>query len=110
MSDFMRSKIILLVAIALWGLATIPLLKAEESGTGHYIPGGLATLIDLPPTQPGWVAQPLFLHYEGEASRSRAFPIAGVITGGLEAKSDVLALGAIYCPASGPMGLIEAFA
>ena len=96
MSGFMRSKIILLVAIGLWGLATIPPLNAEEGGTGHYAPGGLATLIDLPPTQPGWVVQPLFLHYEGEASRSGAFPIAGVVTAGLEAKSDVFALGALY--------------
>lgn len=96
MTAFLRSKIILLVAIGLWTFTTIPPLKAEEGGTGHYVPGGLATLIDLPPTQPGWVVQPLFLHYEGEASRSRAFPVAGVVTGGLEAKSDVFALGAIY--------------
>ncbi len=96
MSDFMRSKIVLLVAIGLWGLATILPLRAEEGGTGHYIPGGLATLIDLPPTQPGWVVQPLFLHYEGEASRSRTFPIAGLVTGGLEAKIDALVFGPIY--------------
>jgi hypothetical protein len=97
MSAYLRSTFVLLVTIGLWAFTPIPPLKAEESGTGHYVPGGLATLIDLPPTQPGWVVQPLFLHYEGEASRSRAFPIAGVvITGGLEAKIDVLALGAIY--------------
>jgi hypothetical protein len=97
MSTFLRSKIILLVTIGLWALTASPPLKAEEGGAGHYVPGGLATLIDLPPTQPGWVVQPLFLHYEGEASRSRAFPIAGVVvTAGLEAKSDVFVLGPIY--------------
>jgi hypothetical protein len=97
MSAYLRSTFVLLVTIGLWAFTTIPPLRAEEGGVGHYVPGGLATLIDLPPTQPGWVVQPLFLHYEGEASRSRAFPIAGVvITGGLEAKIDVLALGAIY--------------
>lgn len=71
-------------------------LTAEEGGTGHYAPGSLATLIDLPPTQPGWIVQPLFLHYEGEAARTRAFPIAGVVTAGLNAKSDVFAFGALY--------------
>lgn len=96
MFAYLRSTFVLLVTIGLWAFTTIPPLKAEEGGTGHYVPGGLATLIDLPPTQPGWVVQPLFLHYEGEASRSRAFPIAGVITAGLEAKSDVFALGALY--------------
>jgi hypothetical protein len=96
MSDFMRSKFILPMAIGLWAFTTIPPLNAEEGGAGHYVPGGLATLIDLPPTQPGWVVQPLFLHYEGESSRSRAFPVAGVITGALEVKSDVFAPGVIY--------------
>lgn len=96
MFAYLRSTFMLLVMIGLWSLAIISSLNAEEGGTGHYVPGGLATLIDLPPTQPGWIVQPLFLHYEGEASRSRAFPIAGVITAGLEAKSDVLALGALY--------------
>jgi len=96
MSSYLRSTFVLLVTIGLWAFTTIPPLKAEEGGAGHYVPGGLATLIDLPPTQPGWVVQPLFLHYEGEASRSRAFPIAGVVSAGLEAKSDVFVLGAIY--------------
>ena len=96
MSAYLRSTFVLLVTIGLWAFTTIPPLKAEEGGVGHYVPGGLATLIDLPPTQPGWVVQPLFLHYEGEASRSGAFPIAGVVTAGLEAKSDVLVFGAIY--------------
>ena len=71
-------------------------LTAEEGGTGHYAPGSLATLIDLPPTQPGWIVQPLFLHYDGEADRSLAFPLAGVVTAGLNATSDVFAVGALY--------------
>jgi hypothetical protein len=96
MQKAMRSTIGLIVTIGLLGLAAAPPLKAEEGGTGHYVPGGLATLVDLPPAQPGWIVQPIFLHYEGEASRSRTFPVAGLVTGGLEAKIDALALGAIY--------------
>ena len=41
---------------------------ATEGGTGHYVPGGIATLIDLAPTKPGWVVEPIYLHYEGNAS------------------------------------------
>ena len=63
MQKAMRSTIGLIVTIGLLGLAAAPPLKAEEGGTGHYVPGGLATLVDLPPAQPGWIVQPIFLHY-----------------------------------------------
>jgi hypothetical protein len=97
MPGFSLANQLLHLLIGGWALVVATgTLIAEEGGTGHYAPGSLATLIDLPPTQPGWVVQPLFLHYEGEASRSRVFPIAGAITAGLNAKSDVFAVGATY--------------
>jgi hypothetical protein len=37
---------------------------AAEGGTEHYLPGGTATLIDLAPTKPGWVVEPIYLHYD----------------------------------------------
>ena len=70
--------------------------NAEEGGSGHYVPGSAATLIDLAPTQPGWVVQPLFLHYDGDFSASKTLPVAGVISAGLEAKIDSVALGGFY--------------
>jgi hypothetical protein len=97
MPGFSLANQLLHLLIGGWALVVATgTLIAEEGGTGHYAPGSLATLIDLPPTQPGWVVQPLFLHYEGEASRSRVFPIAGAITAGLNAKSDVFVVGATY--------------
>jgi hypothetical protein len=69
---------------------------AEEGGSGHYVPGSVATLIDLAPTQPGWVIQPLFLHYNGDFSGSINVPIAGSISTGLEATVDSFVLGGFY--------------
>jgi len=69
---------------------------AEEGGTGHYVPGGMATMIDLAPTQPGWVIQPLFLHYDGDFNGSRNLPVAGVVATELEADIDAVTLGSIY--------------
>jgi hypothetical protein len=69
---------------------------AEEGGNGHYVPGSVATLIDLAPTQPGWVIQSLFLHYEGDIDGSKNVPVAGLISHGLEATVDSFVLGGFY--------------
>ena len=69
---------------------------ATEGGMSHYIPGSVATLIDLAPTKPGWVVEPIYLHYEGNASAAKSIPLAGVITAGLNAKSDAALLGGLY--------------
>jgi len=77
---------------------------AAEGGVGHYLPGGMATLIDRPPTKPGWVVEPIYLHYEGSAAASRAIPIAGTLAAGLSASSDALLLGGLYTFAQTPLG------
>jgi hypothetical protein len=85
---------------AAWTLAltlVCPLAAlAAEGGTGHYLPGGTATLIDLPPTKPGWVLEPIYLHYDGKTSASRSIPIAGTVAAGLNATSDAVLLGGLY--------------
>jgi hypothetical protein len=73
-----------------------PIASASEGGTGHYVPGSVATLIDLAPTQPGWVIEPIYLHYEGDADLSQEIPIAGIDVFGLKATSDVLLIGGFY--------------
>jgi len=45
--------------------------NAEEGGGGHYTPGGAATLIDLLPTEPGFILQPIYLHFSGDAGVPR---------------------------------------
>ncbi len=71
-------------------------LMAEEGGAGHYMPGSMATLIDTPPTKPGWVLETIYLHYSGDAPISRSFPQAGLLTAGLEATSNAGMLGGFY--------------
>lgn len=70
--------------------------RAEEGGSGYYVPGGAATIVDLPPTTPGFIFQVLGLHYGGEVSVERTLPIAGRIAAGLEARADVVTLGGLY--------------
>jgi hypothetical protein len=69
---------------------------AGEGGTTHYLPGAVATMIDLAPTQPGWVIEPIYLHYEGDADTNKEIPIAGLDALGLKATSDALLLGGFY--------------
>lgn len=77
-------------------LALVSPVLAEEGGAGRYVPGNAATLIDLPPTKPGWVFESIYLHYDGDASAGRTFPNAGLVTAGLDATSDALILGGLY--------------
>ncbi|RYD30539.1 MAG: transporter, partial [Verrucomicrobiaceae bacterium] len=85
--------LILPSAIALGLSAQLP---AEESGASRYVPGNTATLIDLPPTKAGWAAFGGYLHYDGDASAAGNFPNAGLVTAGLDARSDALMTGGFY--------------
>jgi len=71
-------------------------VMATEGGSGHYIPGTVATLIDLAPTKPGWVVEPIYLHYDGDAGTSQEIPVAGLDTLGASAELDVLLAGGLY--------------
>lgn len=90
----------ILCAPAVFALAALALMpaggNASEGGTGHYVPGAVATMIDLAPTKPGWVIEPIYLHYEGDAGLADAIPIAGIDVFGLKATSDVLLVGGFY--------------
>jgi len=68
--------------------------RAAEGGAGHYVPGALATLIDLPPTQPGWVVETAYLRYDGDISVD--IPIAGLDAASLDVDVDSFLLGGFY--------------
>lgn len=95
MASFGAVTFIRSAALAL-SFAYPPAALATEGGTGHYLPGVIATLIDLAPTKPGWVVEPIYLHYQGSASVTKSIPLAGDITAGLNAKSDAALLGGLY--------------
>jgi hypothetical protein len=89
-----RSRTSLPFAVgALLCLADAPAIAAE-GGVGHYMPGTAATLIDLPPTKAGWVIEPAFLHYGGDASAQ--LPIAGEAAANINATTDAFLIGAFY--------------
>jgi len=77
-------------------ILAVPGGLAEEGGSGHYVPGGAATILDLPPTTPGLTFQALGLHYQGDVSVQRSFPIAGTVAAGLDARADIVTLGGLY--------------
>lgn len=92
MTHPMKSRIAGAVVICALALP----LSAEEGGSSRYVPGNMATLIDLPPTKAGWVVETMYLHYDGDASAAGTFPNAGLVTAGLDATSDVWILGGLY--------------
>ncbi|MCH7228535.1 transporter [Haloferula sp. A504] len=77
-------------------LLAAPFTLAEEGGAGHHVPGGMSTMIDILPTQPGWVVESMYLHYSGDASAGSRIPIANRLGLGLDATSDAFTLGGIY--------------
>jgi hypothetical protein len=87
-------------ALAIFGMVSLALMTvtaaASEGGTSHYLPGAVATLIDLAPTQPGWVIEPIYLHYEGDAGTEKELPVAGLDALGLKATLDAALIGGFY--------------
>jgi hypothetical protein len=67
---------------------------AGEGGTSHVMPGGNATLMDLPPTSPGGFFKPMYIHYSGDASAS--LPTGAGIVTNLNAEANTFVLGGGY--------------
>lgn len=63
-------------------------VQAEEGGSGHYAPGALGTIIDVPPTTPGFVGRIDYLHFDGDVAVTADLPIAGFVASGVEADLD----------------------
>ena len=84
-----------LFGIAL-SLAAITAVSAEEAGSGHYIPGVSATLIDLQPTEPGFIAAVNAFHYHGDAEGSLQVLDGGLLTNGLDAEVSAVTIGGFY--------------
>jgi len=64
----------------------VPLFAhAEEGGSGHYMPGGAASFIDVLPGKPGLGIANFFNYYDGSASGTKQMPWGGLIAGSLDA-------------------------
>jgi hypothetical protein len=60
-------------------------LRAEEGGSGHYLPGATASLIDIPPGRQAFAYVNLFTYYTGSASGGRQLNLAGQVVSNVEA-------------------------
>jgi len=93
-----QRKAVLALLTALVMLPVLPgLSRAEEGGSGHYAPGAMASFFDAFPPDPGRLAVfGFYTHYMGSAEASREIPVAGLLTFGLEATTDIATVGAFY--------------
>ena len=92
-----------LVPLLTMTLLIAPALRAEEGGTGHYMPGATASFVDAFPGRTGLAVVPTFLYYDGGASASRAIPIIGGTALKLDATVHAFNVPLIY---QTPLGLL----
>jgi hypothetical protein len=79
----MKSLCQLLGALGCALLLTAPALRAEEGGSGHYLPGSIASFVDGTPTAPAFVTRLNLIGYD--ASHPAPLPIAGLQPANVEA-------------------------
>ena len=81
----MRSRTaVCLVALVLSCGCVSLTVYAEEGGSGHYMPGSLATFTDGVPPEETFVTRYSLLYYEGDRSLGLPLPIAALIAEGAD--------------------------
>jgi len=72
-------------------------LHAEEGGSGHYMPGAMASFADAFIGEPGkFAVVPSFTMYDGDASASEQIPTIGAVAMGLDAEVYAASVSAVY--------------
>jgi len=85
-----------LLAVLTVAVILPPAVRAEEGGTGHYVPGAAASFIDAFPGRTSLAVVPTYLHYDGKASASRTIQIIGGTALNLDATVDAVNVPLIY--------------
>ena len=81
-SALMKNKILLSLALT---VCLAPLaLRAEESGSGHYLPGAAASFIDALPGKEAFACVNVFTYYNGSAGGSRTLELGGNIAANIK--------------------------
>jgi hypothetical protein len=94
----MKRRLALLAALC--GCAIIqPLLRGEEGGSGHYLPGAMASFVDGVPPKETFIARYNMVYYSGDIAANEPLPIAGVNTLGADATSWAHGLSLLWRPA-----------
>ena len=88
-------KTVIGLSILLVGVASV---YAEEGGSGHYMPGSMASFMDGVPGDPTFILRLNYIGYSGETDINRSIPIAGMTALGVEADSSAYGLTALWAP------------
>ncbi len=83
----MKTKILSTTILA--ALLLSPALRAEEAGSGHYLPGATASFIDVPPGKEGFIYVNAFTYYTGSVTAGKQLNIGGQLV--LDVKANVYA-------------------
>ena len=60
---------------------------AEEGGSGHYLPGSMASFIDGVPPAETFITRVNLIYYKGSVDAGKPLPIGGQTTLGADATS-----------------------
>ena len=88
----------LLSRTVLLALLTLPYVRAEEGGSGHYLPGSMSSFADAVPSSEGFIARLNLASYSGEFEGTRVVPVASLAAYGLEADSFAAGLTCLWSP------------
>ncbi len=95
----MTTKKLIILGILLAMAILEPLSsRAEEGGTGHYVPGLTASFIDALPGKTGFAVANVLGYYDGSADVHKKFPLGAGLTAGLDATVYSETLVVLYQP------------
>lgn len=79
-------------------------LRAEEGGSGHYLPGSMSSFIDSVPGQEAFIARFNTVFYQGSISKDISLPFAGLSAAGADAEMFGEGLTVLWRPSWGDLG------
>jgi len=80
-----NAKLIVFTVLYGCGILLQSSVEAEEGGSGHYLPGSMASFTDSVPLEEAFVARYNLINYNGSVSANQLLPVAGVQTLGADA-------------------------
>ena len=84
-------------ALSLLALSTLA-LRAEEGGSGHYLPGSMSSFMDSVPAGETFITRLNALYYEGTFAKDLTIPFAGLRAGDVDANSFASGLTVLWRP------------
>lgn len=73
-------------------------LRAEEGGSGHYLPGSMSSFADTVPPGETFLARLNAIYYDGSFSKDLKMPFAGLRAGAVDANSFASGLTLLWRP------------